>query len=97
MSIKGILDNKLFFEVGKDTFEFPCRLRQRTVYERKFGDPRGAKATHSIYTVCGLLTCKGFREGIMLTVNGKHFVTLSSYFIPLGSDYICLYVKEIKE
>ncbi len=69
----------------------PCRLRARSVWERRYGDPAYQKSTHSLYL-----------EGINITAGKVRIVMENAPYNVVGvtdmggaGRYLCLYLERI--
>ena len=67
----------------------PCRLRTRTVSERRYGTPAYQKATHALYMVERVLPQNDF----CVVVDSKTYNVVGSLSLGGAGRYLCLYLE----
>lgn len=69
----------------------PCRLRTRTVSERRYSSPAYQKATHALYLEEITLPQTDFR----VTIDNKNYTVTGHLSLGGAGKYLCLYLERI--
>lgn len=69
----------------------PCRLRTRTVSERRYSSPAYQKATHALYLQERTLPQGDFR----VIIENKNYTVTGSLSLGGEGRYLCLYLERI--